>query len=180
MDGCPHGLGKFVEVERDASVGFGHRVAGKVDRAKVTDGHFVSRRDFKDFSTEIGKMDRPSRHAGFVTGSIGLVLKCHPAVPGLCQRAHHPCIQLAGLDGFRCKPGLFRFSIGPLEVLSVEISAAWPLDRRGSTSPSASTRFMKRSGIQLARFKLCVRLALSPVLSRSARNSSMSACHGSR
>src|SRR5580700_10616482 len=39
---------------------------------------------------------------------------------------------------------------------------------------------MNSSGIQLARFKLCVRRASSPVLSRSSRNSSMSACQGSR
>lgn len=47
-------------------------------------------------------------------------------------------------------------------------------------SPSASTRRMNSSGIQCARFRLCVRRASSPVLSRSSRNSSMSACHVSR
>src|SRR5450631_2400449 len=47
-------------------------------------------------------------------------------------------------------------------------------------SASASTRRMNKSLTQLARFKLCVRLASSPVLSRSSRNASMSACQVSR
>lgn len=47
-------------------------------------------------------------------------------------------------------------------------------------SPSASTRRMNSSGIQCARLRLCVRRWSSPVLSRSSRNSSMSACQVSR
>ncbi len=47
-------------------------------------------------------------------------------------------------------------------------------------SASASTRRMNSSGIQCARLRLWVRRASSPVLSRSSRNSSMSACHVSR
>src|SRR5690606_13583870 len=54
---------------------------------------------------------------------------------------------------------------------------------RGSNSDhsaSASTRRMKRSGIQLAILRLWVRRASSPALSRSSRKSSMSACQVSR
>src|SRR5882762_6347960 len=46
--------------------------------------------------------------------------------------------------------------------------------------PSSSTRRMNRSGIQLEIFRLWVRRASSPVLSRSSRNSSRSACQVSR
>src|SRR6266852_3645297 len=46
--------------------------------------------------------------------------------------------------------------------------------------PSLSTRRMNRSGTQLARFRLCVRRARSPVLALRSRNSSMSACQGSK
>ncbi len=47
-------------------------------------------------------------------------------------------------------------------------------------SALALTRRMNSSGIQCARFRLWVRRASSPVLSRSSRNSSMSACQVSR
>ncbi|CAM5328222.1 hypothetical protein STENM327S_00042 [Streptomyces tendae] len=46
--------------------------------------------------------------------------------------------------------------------------------------PSVSTRRMNSSSTQCARFRLCVRRASSPVLSRSSRNSSTSACQVSR
>ena len=47
-------------------------------------------------------------------------------------------------------------------------------------SAPSMTRFMKRSGIQLAVFMSCVRRRSSPVFLRSSRNSSMSRCQVSR
>src|SRR3546814_8671173 len=62
----------------------------------------------------------------------------------------------------------------------MSVNSGTLLGSNSDHAASASTRRMNRSGIQLARLRLWVRRASSPVLSRSSRNSCTSACHGSR
>ena len=93
---------------------------------------------------------------------LRLVLERHPAVAGLGQRAHHPRVELARLDRLRGEAAAPRPPRTRARTPRRRDRAA-RARASGSNrlqSASASTRFMNRSGIQLARFRLCVRLRL--------------------
>ena len=100
-------------------------------------------------------MHHAAGQRGLVAGAIGFVLESHPAVAGLGERAHHPCIEVAGREGLDRQSGSFRLLVGALEVFTIKIRQMG--DDLGVEQLHASldsTRRIKRSRIQLARFKL--------------------------
>ena len=159
--GAAHRARELVEIERHAA-GADRGVPAQVDRAEVTDGRLVAAGDFEDLGAEIGEVDGAAGERGLVARSVGGVLEGHPAVAGLGQRAHHPRVELARLDrSWRPAPAP-RPPRTPARTprRRGRSGAGRPWDRTGSSRASASTRFMKRSGTQLARLRLWVRARL--------------------
>ena len=104
---------------------------------------------------------RPGQR-GLVARAVRLVLERHPAVAGLRQRPHHARVEVARLDRLRGEPCALGLLVARARSPRRRDRAA-RARASGSKrlqSPSASTRCMNRSGIQLARFRLCVRLRL--------------------
>ncbi len=66
-------------------------------------------------------MDHVARHAGLVAEPVRRVLERHPAVAGLGERAHHPPVQVAGLDLAHEAAGLLRRPVRGVELRTPQV-----------------------------------------------------------
>ena len=158
---------------------------GQVDRAEVAHRDLVGAGVQRDLGAQVARVhdaDVLLRRA-----HVAGVLERDPRMPGLEQHRQHPAPQVGRRDLLeqldlaarrlvlvgRCRPSRRRGR-------TCRAGRAVARARTASSSPPSITRFMNRSGTQLAVFMSCVRRRSSPVFLRSSRNSSMSRCQVSR
>ena len=154
-------------------------VVDQVDRAQVADGDLVLVGVQGDLGAEVRAV-APAAGLRRLHGS----LKVSHGWP-VSSSMEHLAPQVLGLDDLVqlqlavAGQGLVVL-VALLEGLAVEVVQSGTSDGERGQEPSSKTRFMNRSGIQLAVFMSWVRRRSSPVFLRSSRNSSMSRCQVSR
>ena len=115
-----HGLAEFVEIEIPRAVVVERHVLGEIDRTQIADRGFFRGGHFDDLGAQVRQMHRAAG-ADLVAGAVGGVLERHPAVAGFAQHFHHPCVQVARLDGSRGQPLMFGLRIRALESLAPQV-----------------------------------------------------------
>src|SRR6476619_1093403 len=99
-------------------------------------------------------MDDILRFGGLVRLAVCRVLKGHPAIAGLGHCPHHLCVQIAGIDLAVIELFFLSLYVSSLKLVPVQVrEMSQGLGSNSDQTPPASTRFIKRSGIQFARFK---------------------------
>ncbi len=161
------------------------RCAGQIDRAQVAHGDLVVVGVQGDLGAQVGAV----HHAHVLVGvaHVAGILEGDPGMAGLEQHGQHLAPQAQGghllehLD-LAARGLLFVARVGGFERLAEQVVQVRAVGRAENSVHSAFsiTRFMNRSGTQLAVFMSWVRRRSSPVFLRSSRNSSMSMCQVSR
>ena len=131
-------------------------VTRQIDGAKIAHRRLRRRSHLGNLRAEIRQMHHIAGRAGLIALEIAGIFEDHPAIAGLGQRAHHARVEIARLHLPRIVLLLLRRSRRPRQRPRQRdrADAAHPSDRRATTRHPASTRRIKRSGIQLARFRL--------------------------
>ena len=109
-------LGQLGEVE--ALVG---DEAREVERAEVAHGRLALVRDLDDLGAEVAAVHHIAGHAGLVGLLVAGVLEGHPAVAGLGQGAHHPGVEVAGLDLANKLAFALELGVEALEFITVAV-----------------------------------------------------------
>ena len=172
---------EFLEVEDRPAFAVGSDMTREVNRTEIADRGLILRCHLCDLSAKIREMNDVAGLPRLIALQIGGVLKRHPAVAGFGQRAHHSRIEIAGFDLTLIKLVGLGLLISFRKGLPVQVGKLRNIFGIKERPQAIGLNTLHEEiGNPVCEIEVVGSSAPSPVFSRSSRNDSTSACHGSR